>query len=263
LPDPESGPYVRRAFELIASGRHKKPEVLRMVTAEGLRTRKGKPVSVQTFEAALRNPIYCGLMKVKGWDLPPMHGDFEPIISKELFDLAQAVLDGKRLSVTAYNRNHPDFPLRCFVRCAACNKPITGSWSKGRNRHYAYYRCRNKGRLAFNTPRDTMEAQFTEYLEAMRPKPEYIRLFREIVLDTWRCEASLDQRQRLQKVLFPQGVTYSADGRFGTAETSVIFRLLQVVPAEKDDKASPTGFEGVAARFLEMVERNEITGIFP
>jgi hypothetical protein len=58
-------------------------------------------------------------------------------------------------------------------------------------------------------------------------------------------EASLDQKQRLQKVLFPQGVTYSADGAFGTAETSVIFRLLQAVPTQKASEASPTGFEPV------------------
>jgi len=30
----------------------------------------------------------------------------------------------------------------------------------------------------------------------------------------------------------------------------------------RQDKASPTGFESVAARFLKMVEHNEITGIF-
>jgi hypothetical protein len=46
-------------------------------------------------------------------------------------------------------------------------------------------------------------------------------------------ESSLDQRQRLQSVLFPRGVTYSAAGVFGTAETSVIFRFLQSLPTER------------------------------
>jgi hypothetical protein len=58
-------------------------------------------------------------------------------------------------------------------------------------------------------------------------------------------DSSPDQRQRLQKVLFPQGVTYSPNGRFGTAETSVIFRLLQALPAGNEREASPTGFEPV------------------
>jgi hypothetical protein len=41
-------------------------------------------------------------------------------------------------------RNHPDFPLRGFVRCEACGRPLTGSWSKGRNGHYAYYHCQRQ-----------------------------------------------------------------------------------------------------------------------
>ena len=59
-------------------------------------------------------------------------------------------------------------------------------------------------------------------------------------------EASSEQKQRLQRVLFPKGVTY-ADGTFQTAETSLIFRLLQVLPAQKVNKVSPTGFEPAQA----------------
>jgi len=51
--------------------------------------------------------------------------------------------------------------------------------------------------------------------------------------------AATFQRQRLQKVLFPHGATYSSEGRFGTAETSVIFRLLQALPARNEREASP------------------------
>ncbi len=77
---------------------------------------------------------------------------------------------------------------------------------------------------------------------------ESVLAFAEYVLSNpgrlWG-EASLEQKQRLQKVWFPRGVTYSQDGRFGTAETSVIFRLLQALPTEKSSEASPTGFEPV------------------
>ncbi len=38
-------------------------------------------------------------------------------------------------------------------------------------------------------------------------------------------EFSLDQKQRLQKVIFPEGLTYSPDG-FGTAVASPIFNIL-------------------------------------
>ena len=55
-------------------------------------------------------------------------------------------------------------------------------------------------------------------------------------------EFSLDQKQRLQQVLFPQGVSYR-DGKFGTAETSQIFRLLYAGPTASEGEASPAGFE--------------------
>ena len=59
-------------------------------------------------------------------------GDFEPLISEDLFYRAQAVLSG-RVSMKAPQRAHPDFPLRAFVRCESCGRGLTGSWWKGRN----------------------------------------------------------------------------------------------------------------------------------
>ena len=47
-----------------------------------------------------------------------------------------------------------------------------------------------------------------------------------VVLDAGRLwlEGTLDQKQRLQQVLFPKGVTYSPATGFGTLETCVFFR---------------------------------------
>jgi serine phosphatase RsbU (regulator of sigma subunit) len=59
-----------------------------------------------------------------------------------------------------------------------------------------------------------------------------------------RIQASLDQRQRLQAVLFPEGLTY-ADGAIGTAVTCPIFSYLDVVPGAVYGLVSPTGFEPV------------------
>ena len=58
-------------------------------------------------------------------------------------------------------------------------------------------------------------------------------------------EMSLDQKQRLQKVLFPGGVNFS-DGQFGTAVTCIAFNLLQPENLEKVREASPTRFELVS-----------------
>jgi hypothetical protein len=76
---------------------------------------------------------------------------------------------------------------------------------------------------------------------------EDIVAFAEHVLENaarlW-LESPLDQKQRLQKTLFPSGTTF--DGvAFGTAVTCSIFEPLRPVQAEEVSLASPTGFEPV------------------
>lgn len=57
-------------------------------------------------------------------------------------------------------------------------------------------------------------------------------------------EFSSDQKQRLQKVLFPEGVRFEA-GVIKTAVTCVFFSLLQRPEAEKSRMATLTGLEPV------------------
>jgi hypothetical protein len=70
----------------------------------------------------LRNQLYAGIVDVPEYGVRNKRGDFEPLISEDLFYQAQAVLSG-RLPVTApRKRAHPDFPLRGFVRCESCGR---------------------------------------------------------------------------------------------------------------------------------------------
>ena len=55
-------------------------------------------------------------------------------------------------------------------------------------------------------------------------------------------EFSSDQKQRLQKALFPQGVTF-VDGIYKTTETCLIFKLLQESEVEKTSLATLPGIE--------------------
>ena len=217
-------------------------------------------------------------------------GNFPPLVENATFQRVQALLANMSPTVTAKQRNHPDFPLRGFVRCGSCGRPLTGSWSKGRSARYAYYRCPAPRCNAVNVDKRTLERQFLELLDGLRPDQEYLALFSAIVLDVWRdrrshvterraelerrtqdlkarkeldveavlefarhlilnaaqmwIQASLDQRQRLQGVLFPEGLTY-ADGAIGTAVTCPIFSYLDAVPGAVYGLVSPTGFEPV------------------
>ena len=57
-------------------------------------------------------------------------------------------------------------------------------------------------------------------------------------------ESTLEQKQRLQSVFFPDGVTYTSEG-FGTAPSNSFFNVFREFTSGKVSLASPTGFEPV------------------
>lgn len=182
VPDPLRAEYIRRAFDLCATGLHTVPQICGALAREGLRTAKGRPVSVQTLSQVLRRPIYAGWLVKEEWGIR-QRARFEPLVREDVFDRVQALLDGKRPSVTPYSRNNAAFPLRRFVRCGHCDTPLTGSFSAGRNAKYAYYSCR---RGCQTVPRAQLEAQFVEQARLLRPEPGLFEVFREVVLDVWK-----------------------------------------------------------------------------
>ena len=95
-------------------------------------------------------------------------------------------MSGRVPSTTPQQRTHPDFPLRGFVRCESCGRGLTGSWSKGRNEHYAYYHCR-PGCRAVNVRKAKLEGLFVDELALLQPTPGYMRLLKESVLQIWKA----------------------------------------------------------------------------
>ena len=197
IPDPERAPLVRRAFQDFATGRFTKEEVRKAVTALGLKTRRGQPVPSQTFDGMLRNRVYIAQVDVPDYGVST-RGDFEPLLSEKVFYRVQAILDG-RLEITApRQRNDLDFPLRGYVRCEACGKPLTASWSKGRSDYYAYYHCRGRCR-ATNISKTKLEALFVDELARLQPTAGFIRLVKDRVLHAWR-DLKADAKQRIAEV---------------------------------------------------------------
>ena len=78
-----------------------------------------------------RNQLYAGIVDLPEYGVRAKRGDFEPLISEDLFYRVQAVLSGRVPSTTPQQRAHPDFPLRAFVRCESCGRGLTG-WSNRR-----------------------------------------------------------------------------------------------------------------------------------
>ena len=95
MPDPEQAAIVRRLFKQYATGTDTKQEILQKATQWGLTNRRGQPLSSTAVGMLLRNRPYIGIIDVPDCGVRDQRGDFEPLISEEIFYKAQAVLSGK------------------------------------------------------------------------------------------------------------------------------------------------------------------------
>ena len=195
-PDEERAPLIRRAFELMATGLHKRTEVLKTVTEEGLTTPKGKPVSGQTFDHMLRNPLYAGWVTLPSDPtVQPVKGLHEPLVTQQMFDRVQAVLNGRKPPANPKRKSNPDFPLRRLVRCKVCGTPLTGAYCKGhRGGLYPRYWCRKPGCRAVSTPKGNLESEFQVFLGRLQPDREKVDDFPKIAARVWKAkQGSSDQ----------------------------------------------------------------------
>lgn len=194
--DPTCARLVRQAYELCAAGTHSRAEVLSSITDLGLRSRNGKKLNGQSLARLLTNPLYAGWVVVPKWAIAEK-GDFEPLVDKELFQKVQLIIRGDRPMPLRRLRRNPEFPLKQFVRCGMCGGPLTGDWSRGRSKLYAYYRCWNPSCRAVKPRKEVLEACFLNALEQLSVSEAYARLFRGVVLDAWKVRgASRRARKR-------------------------------------------------------------------
>ena len=204
-PDEDRAPLIRRAFELMATGLNSKAEVLQIVTSCGLTTAKGKPLSKQTLQAVLRNPLYAGWVTLPSVpDFEPVRGLHTAIVRQETFDRVQSILAGRRPSVVAKQKINPLLPLKWFVKCGACGTPLTGGAPQGRGKKtYPRYWCRNPKCRAVSLSRSQLENEFLEVLGRLRAAPETIAEFPNVAAKVWaaRHETSEWEIERLTERL--------------------------------------------------------------
>ena len=191
--DPARALLVRKAFELIGSGNYGPDEARRVVVALGLRTKNDKAVTKQTFSRLIRNELYMGWI-VSGQ--LRAKGAHEALISEQLFHDVQDRLNGKRS--VPHKRESEEFPLRGFVRCASCGKPLTAGWSRGRSQKYARYWCWTKDCGAVGIRRDKLEHHFTELLYLHQPTQELLDALPKITQERWKVRKEQSESERRQ-----------------------------------------------------------------
>jgi site-specific DNA recombinase len=130
--DPVSGPLVRRAFELYATGTFTLDTLVAELAQLGLRNRQRKQVSLNGVSRLLNNPFYIGLIRLQSTG-EVFQGSHARLVPKVLFDRVHAQLKGKVRSQGRINQ----FLFRRCLHCQACGRTLIGERQKG----HVYYRC--------------------------------------------------------------------------------------------------------------------------
>ncbi len=134
VPDPEKAPLVRKVFELYATGDYTLDAIKDFLKRKGLRSSYEKIMGKAAVQKMLQNPLFCGLMRVNG----ELHeGSFKPLISKDLFDECQRVMQNRS---KPHRRRKHEFPFSGWLKCAECGCAITAQKQKGHH----YYHCTKK-----------------------------------------------------------------------------------------------------------------------
>ncbi len=196
-PDAGRAPLVQKIFESMASGMPAE-SVRKQITALGLRTRSGRTISQQGFAQLIRNPAYCGLIRTKQVEA---RGTFDALVTEELFQQVQDVLSGKRgARPTRHHKINAEFPLRGFLRCFKCGRPLTAGFPKGK---YPTMWCWVTGCRGVSGRREKLESDFVNLLHTMQPTVELVANLPKLAAGLWQARTeriAVERKTQVQRL---------------------------------------------------------------
>lgn len=168
----------------------------------GLKEYRGKEMRFQSVSKLLRNPIYAGLEQNTHTEGVLIKSRFGGIVTPAVFYRNQELLKKNKNTAAKYKLNNPEFPLRRFLLCSNCHKPITGSSPKnGSGKPSPRYHC-SRCHVPSITP-DELHEQFYDLLAHLAPDSEIERFLREMIIRVWREETQIlnSREKKLHRAL--------------------------------------------------------------
>ena len=177
--DNEVAPHIRKMFELYSTGNHSLQSLEDEMYKIGLRSTNGNKVLQSRIYELLQDPFYYGKMRWKNEVYPAKH---EPLITKDLFEKAQAILKrrGKNVITTKHN-----YLFQGKIFCDGCGGVLSWETQKGIlyghcNNHLKSRHCTKKTYIK----QEEVEKQIDPIFFKIAPKNEAVlRWIEEIILE--------------------------------------------------------------------------------
>ncbi len=159
--DPEAAPYVKKMFELYATGSYSIKKLRQKMLADGFIYRNGKLFYNSTLETILKNEFYTGTFRWRGKRYE--NASHTPIISKELFARVQDMLINPHKAKSRKGL----FTYALLIKCGVCGCRLTAEIKKGK---YIYYHCTGKKGDCKQTylRQEVIEEQFEQLLSSIQ-----------------------------------------------------------------------------------------------
>ncbi|MHB1056206.1 MAG: recombinase family protein [Thermoleophilia bacterium] len=134
--DPETGPHIKEAFQLYATGDFSLDHIRDFLFDRGMKNTKNskKPFALATVSNLLTNPFYTGVVRYKGIEYPGQH---EALITRQLFQKVKAIYEVRNHGSSIRTRKNPHY-LKGTLFCAECGSRLSIDTAKGK---YKYFFC--------------------------------------------------------------------------------------------------------------------------
>lgn len=147
--DPERGHIMRKLFEEYGTGLYSLNQIVQKAKELEFRTKTGKYAGKSTIANLFKNPFYAGTIiytknsKSRNPRKITYKHKYEKLISEQLFEKCQAILQGKNTQLKSQTKyREKDFLFRGLIRCGNCGYVITNDEKvKPNGKRYVYLSC--------------------------------------------------------------------------------------------------------------------------
>ena len=234
-PDPDRTFFIKKIFEWYASGNYSTKTISDKAYDEGFRSRKGNKAGKSNIHKILKDPVYYGDFN---WDKSLWSGIHAPIITKELFDKVQAVLNGHNKT----NQKKRKFAFTGLIKCTNCGCAITAEIKKNK---YIYYHCTGyRGRCGNNyIPEYDLSDKLGHLIKAIHIENKYVELIKNALIES----NDKDIRYRNQKVGILEG-----------QKTKLENRLEKAIEEKLDGKITDKDYNRLLPKWKSELQQIEI-----
>ena len=159
----DEGKILKKAFHWKAEQGMKNIEIVNRLKQLGL------DIDERRLGEMFRNPFYCGLIVTKYFPGQVFKGKHEAMVSKEIFLQVNNVVADSRSHPVTHKQEDENLPLKRFMKCAACETPLTGYLVRKKGLYY--YKCRNSNCKCSKSANE-LHQHFKNILESFEIDPQ-------------------------------------------------------------------------------------------